>query len=332
MNHVSRFLTVLLALTLLLSLCACGAVDIASGPEEKPAGTQASKSSERFPVEGDYEIFAAGLVGQIRRSDDYYIQACLSLYADGTGKLVSENTYSGKGFSVDLTWTLTRGELEVAAPSGDAVGGWLRDGVAVLEIEPGFWEYFAVEGAETGSYFPDSRLSGYMETLDPESGIHLSYTWRSISFDVHCKSDTYYSLSTEPKNGFLARSVTFIRDGEVYDLNPFDMTGYHTQSGWSGTISADRLYRGLQDCSYRTEFREETREYDGASYTVEVFPAPSEEYAEIAVYYNDAGQPAVYREYTFTGTTITNVETYVILSIDDAVDESLFDISGYKIK
>ena len=80
----------------------------------------------------------------------------------------------------------------------------------------------------------------------------------------------------------------------------------------------------------RTDYQTETRELEGVSYTAEVYPA--QDYtAEAVCYFDDAGNlirivvgaPVVAPQ---MGETV-----YTVHGIDDKVDETLFDISGYTI-
>ena len=73
-------------------------------------------------------------------------------------------------------------------------------------------------------------------------------------------------------------------------------------------------------------------ELDGVSYTAELFPATGYT-AEAAFYFGDDGRLA----FCFKGAPVIKTaaeigETvYTVYAIDEAVDEALFDISGYAI-
>lgn len=104
------------------------------------------------------------------------------------------------------------------------------------------------------------------------------------------------------------------------------MTGVVATTTTSSVITdnvmlMDSLYSDIQSCAQRTDYTEDTREMDGVSYMTEVFSDGA------AFYFDDAGQLVYY---------ITDVDglgetVYTIHAIDGAVDEALFDISGYEI-
>jgi hypothetical protein len=191
---------------------------------------------------------------------------------------------------------------------------------------------------------PDSMLYALYSGLDTRAGIHLNYDMHTdyldadMSYDVHGKDGVYYSLRTTLVSGFENSLVTFFRDGTAYNLYPDDMTGIVATTTTSSYIMdnimlMDHLLSDLHSYGQRKDYTQETRDLDGVSYTVELFPERGNT-PEAAFYFKDDGQLA----FCFKGAPVveTAVEigetAYTIHTIDQAVNEDLFDISGYTIR
>ena len=92
----------------------------------------------------------------------------------------------------------------------------------------------------------------------------------------------------------------------------------------------DDLYSVIYQRVLRTDFTVESRELEGVSYTTEIYPGQNY-MQEAAFYYDEAGRlvhvlvaaPQIAPE---LGETF-----YTIYAIDEAVNDALFDISGYTI-
>jgi hypothetical protein len=138
-------------------------------------------------------------------------------------------------------------------------------------------------------------------------------------------------------SGFENTTATFYKDGTVYSLNLGSMTGKSVMSVPSGLLAnnpltMDTLYAAILSRAVRSDFTTETREVDGVTYTVDIYPAGSYE-EEGAFYFDDAGNLVRYVEgppVIETGIDIGE-SVYTIESIDTAVNEALSDISGYQI-
>jgi hypothetical protein len=94
----------------------------------------------------------------------------------------------------------------------------------------------------------------------------------------------------------------------------------------------DSLYSSMFNNATMTEFTQEQREIDGVSYSADIY-APTDYYPEGVYCFTEDGQLAhliqgapVIESLAEMGET-----TYKIYAIDDQVDESLFDLSGYNI-
>jgi len=154
---------------------------------------------------------------------------------------------------------------------------------------------------------------------------------------VHGKDGVYYSRRTTQVSGFENTMVTFFRDGTAYNLYPKDMTGLiatTTNSSYirENVMLMDHLFSDIHSYAQRKDYTTEKRELDGVSYTVELFPATGST-AEAAFYFNADGKLA----FCFEGAPVIKTaaeigETvYTVHAIDEAVNEALFDISGYTI-
>ena len=118
-------------------------------------------------------------------------------------------------------------------------------------------------------------------------------------------------------------------------LYPNEMRGTLAASTSSGIITEnvlmlDDLYGVIYQRALRSDFTVESRELEGVYYTVEVYPGQG--YAqEAAFYYDETGQLI----HVLVGAPQTAPELgetfYTIYAIDEAVNDALFDISGYTI-
>ena len=303
---------------------------------------------------GEYTLFAIHNDGFTADADEMGMHSTLTLSEDGTGSLVLDVPYE------ITSWSAEDGTLTIVTDDESSTPGAIHDGIVELDIW-GTGEmilYYAQEGADTSGIeimtmdeilaayaadVPDSRLYALWSSLDTDAGVHLSYDRHldymdsDQSFDVHGKDGVYYSRRTTYVSGYENTTITFFRDGTSYNLDPEDMTGIIATTTTSSYIAAnimcmDSLYSDIQSFAQRTDYTEETREMDGASYTAEVFPAT--DYTPVAAFYfDDAGQLV----YLIEGAPVIESaidigETfYTIHAIDGAVDEALFDISGYEI-
>ena len=128
-------------------------------------------------------------------------------------------------------------------------------------------------------------------------------------------------------------SVTFFKDGAAYNLDPEKHTGTLVTTTSSSVITEnvlrmDRFYAAISANASKTAYQQETREVDGVAYAVEVFPAQNEYESDAAFYFDEAGNLRCYQEINPT----LGESFYTLLALDGAVDEGLFDLSGYAIQ
>ena len=326
-----------------------------SAPEE-PAPEEAAVPAE-FPTEGTYTMFGMLADGFLVSNEALERSSELTLSADGTGSLVLATPADSQTLAI-TGWTAPEGNLELTLEDGTVATGTVRGGILELNLfsAEGSTIYYAMEGADTSAYevlsleeyraayeaAHDSRLYALMGTLDTEAGVHMRYIQHTEyldstqNFDVHAKAGTYYSLSASEVFGREIRSVTFARDGVVYNLDPDEMTGLIATTFTSGLADADvmlmdSLFSTMFTCSRLTEYTVEEREMEGSTYSVEVFPG-NEYQPEAAFYYDGDGTLRYCVEAPPTLSPDLGETVYTIEEIGGSVDESLFDISGYDIQ
>ena len=324
--------------------------ETAPGHEEGAAPDTASE----LPAEGTYTIFAVEVEGALIRSEDFEVASTLTLAADGTGSMSMNDD------SMDITvWTLDGEAFSLTLADGSGAEGELQNGILKLDIYgTGYMLlYYAREGADVSAYapmtmeeyrakanaVPDSMLYALWSSFDTSAGVHLRYNMHTDymdanqRYDVHGKNGVYYSSRTTLVSGYENTLVTFFRDGTAYNLDPEKMTGVVVTTTTSSYIMdnimlMDELFSDIQSYAKRTDYTVETREVDGVSCTAEVFPATAAE-PEAAFCFGEDGRLL----YAFKGAPVIDVgveigETaYTVIAIDAAVDEALFDISGYQL-
>ncbi len=186
-------------------------------------------------------------------------------------------------------------------------------------------------------------LYAYWSGIDPQGAVHLSYEVDAgyldahEIYDIHATDGMFYSSATTQISGLETTTINVFRDGTAYVLWPEKMTGTVATTTSSSIITGnvlrlDTLYQDMDTNAKRKDFTVETREIDGVSYTAEVFPAGA--YTAEAVYcFDESGQLVYY----IKGAPVMDIglemgeSVYRLHAVDNAVNESLFDISAYTI-
>ncbi len=191
------------------------------------------------------------------------------------------------------------------------------------------------EPEETEPAEGTSKLVAVYDSMDPEAGVHMVYdvyleSMGTTRYDVHTKGGTYYARQSMQKEGYEDYdSVKFIQDGVFYTLHVKDQDGISMKGpSTDKAIITDSVYSGIQLCKDRTDFTAGQTEVDGATYDSETFPVSAASPMEQTFCFDGDGNLAVY----IAAASEQYSTPEVILSIDDQVDESLFDISGYTIE
>ena len=95
----------------------------------------------------------------------------------------------------------------------------------------------------------------------------------------------------------------------------------------------DKLYSLINGRVQELDFTKEEREFDGKKLEAEVYPTDGVYLPEDVFFYDKDGKlagcidGAPVKDIMELGETV-----YTVIAIDDKVDESLFDISGYTIE
>lgn len=191
---------------------------------------------------------------------------------------------------------------------------------------------FGFAGAE------GSMLDAVYNSLDADTGVHLNYTMHAasmgaeINYDVHAKGTSGYTVKTSYAFGMSAVSASCFIGDTSYILNPDKMeaqavlTLSPTLLKYHSYIRQDELGKLMDKWAGSAGFQVETREVDGVSYTVEVYPADGG--TEVAFYFDDSGHLACVRNDSISS---LGELFYTVYAIDTEVDESLFDISAYTV-
>lgn len=189
MRKTKRIFPMLLALVMILSLCACGSKTATPAPTaempteatptaaaETPAEATPAPAAETpteatpapaaeppaeatpaplepvaLPIEGAYELFAVENMGALVHSADLEMFSTINLAAGGTGSM----SYGEE--TMDITsWTLDGETMNITMADGGSAGASVHAGVIKLDIN-GTGEmllYYAREGADTSGYAP----------------------------------------------------------------------------------------------------------------------------------------------------------------------------------
>ncbi|MCR5842438.1 MAG: hypothetical protein K6G66_00635 [Oscillospiraceae bacterium] len=292
-------------------------------------------------VDGEYTLFAIEMAGEQKTPESMGLSSVLTLAKDGTGLL------SMAGMEEKISkWEAKDGTVTLYSDEGIPQDVRLRDGIIEMEMGQGLYLYYAAAGVDTTGFTPenhapDSKLYAVFHGIDAKKGAHLDYEYHSdfmdstSIFDVHEKDGKLFSLRTTKAGGYEQLTATAFLDGTSYVLYPNEKRGNIALSTSLSLLKenillTDELYKTLYERAMRTDYQTGTRELEGVSYTAEVYPA--QDYtAEAVCYFDDAGNlirivvgaPVVAPQ---MGETV-----YTVHGIDDKVDETLFDISGYTI-
>ena len=328
-------------------------------PETKAPETTAPEKAA-LPMEGDYTLFAVQNEGYLVASETMDMSSVITLKEGGTGSMTMDED------AMDITsWKEENGTVQIVMADGGEAPAKVTDGILELDIygTGDMLLYFAQAEADTsgfqlmtldevlekmaaeeaGQAGGNPKLAGVLESLDVTKGAHLIYS-RDVEaqnavqdFDVTAKDGVFYSSRTTKVGGAVETMITVIKDGKVYNLYPDKKTGAAVTESSSvldeNVMMMDDLYQDLFFKAGEAEYTEETREVDGISYDAVVYPA-GEYSPEIAFLFDGDGNLAYCQKGApvAEGAADTGEILCRIFSIDDQVDESLFDISGYKIE
>ena len=153
---------------------------------------------------------------------------------------------------------------------------------------------------------------------------------------MNAKDGVYVSSRTTQVKDKGSTTITYYKDGKVYNLFPSDMTGIfvtETTLLEDNLLGMDRVYQALSSFCRSTKYTEEMREHEGTTYSAEVYPEGKYN-AETTFFYDTDGKLVFIEVKAFTTESGTEIPAsfYTINAIDTNVDESAFDTSAYTIK
>ena len=195
--------------------------------------------------------------------------------------------------------------------------------------------------ASSSSAAQDSRVKAYWGTIDSKGGVHMTYEETNESMgseatvDAQAKGSSYYSKETMTVKGYTDTKITVMVDGVAMNLDADAKTGTVATTTTSQVAKdpmlMDNVYKALWTCAQQSPSSTEKGEMDGVAYTVETY---KQQYtADDMFYFDDEGNLAYYVQGSMkSGSTEIGETVYKINAIDAAVDESLFDVSGYAIE
>ena len=336
----------------------------AEAAKENKEEASEKEPAPELPVEGDYTLFAVQNEGFVVDSNEAEVTSTLTLSEGGTGSM----TLNGE--SIDISeWTISddgSNTVTITLTDGSSASGLFHNGILDMDFQGTNEMFFlyAQEAADLSVYeiltrdemvarrnaaetagdeLADTRLGALVAGMDIEKGIHLHYEMKVESMgavqelDVYAKGTKYYSLRTTTAAGTESKMAVLYLDGKAYNLYPDEKTGtFVTETDPSlignNVLLMDSLYSSMFNNATMTEFTQEQREIDGVSYSADIY-APTDYYPERVYCFTEDGQLAhliqgapVIESLAEMGET-----TYKIYAIDDQVDESLFDLSGYNI-
>lgn len=306
---------------------------------------------------GGYELFAVSMQGYTMVPEALGMTSAIGLTEDGHGFITMNDE------STDIaSWTLEGETFSLLLTDGSSSGGVLRNGVVELDLN-GDGEiilYYATPEADTSAYavlsveefwaqyaadqaasLPDSRLYALARGMDSSAGVRLVYSVHQDYMDadqrytVQGRGAMSYSRRVTSALGVEGGLTELFLDGTAYHLDSEAGTAKKVTSVEPGIIQdalmMNSLYSAILQNAARTDYTEETREVDGRSYAVEVYPAPNEYQAACAFYFDEAGRLAYCEEKHPDSAVQLGTSFYTVEAIDGEVDDALFSLEGYTV-
>ena len=328
----------LLVLLLMLCLCVC-AVHAEGGKE--------------------YTLFAVEAQGYTVVPEALGITSVLTLPGEGQGRM----TFNEDSIAI-TRWTLEGETFFLEMADGSAAGGVFRDGVIQLDLygngaivldyaAPGadtsaysvlsVEEFIAQRAADQAARIPASNLYALSQSLDSAAGLRLAYNVHQDymdadqSYAVQGRGGLYYSLRVTRVSGLENKAAVLFREGTAYNLDPdaktaLKVTSTNIQAVNQDALLLDDLYSAIVGNAERTDFTVEKRAVDGTEYAVEVFPARADYESVYAFYFDGEGRLAYCEEkHPDTAGIQLGVSFYTVEAMDGAVEDALFELTGYTV-
>ena len=196
----------------------------------------------------------------------------------------------------------------------------------------------ALSAALCSAVAEGSLLDAVYDTVNPDAGVHLNYTMAApsmkveINYDVQIKGISGYTVKTSQAYGQSITDVSCFIGDTSYILNTDTkeakvvMTLSSSLLKYYSYFRQDELGKIMDKWAHSTGYAVETREVDGVSYTVEVYP--TDDGTENAFYFDASGRLVYLRNDSIKS---LGELFYTIYTIDTEVDESLLDLSAYTV-
>lgn len=288
---------------------------------------------EKSSFSGTWRLTMVSTEDEQYTPDEAKVKGQLMLYEDGTGLFVLNGSESAFP-----KWEETDDGVLITGPNGVTLDCTVGDeGLAVPYMD----DYTLIFGIAEGRG-DSSLLYPVYRGIDTAKGAHLRYVYHTdylnadSAFDVHARGGSYYSQRTTTSGSLTGTGATCLLDGKAYTLYPDKKTGsLTTETSLSvlleNALMMDTLYQKICQRAHDYDYALEIREVDGVAYLVEVFPTTVTS-SRCAFYFDADGRLA----YVLEDAPATNPELgesfYTIESIDDKLDDSLFDLSGYTLE
>ena len=310
-------------------------------------------------AENEYVLFAVRAQGYTVVPEALDMTSVLTLEKGGKGRMTSDED------SMDITqWTLEGEAFSLTLADGSAADGVLQGNVIRLDLygDGSIVLYYAAPGADTSAYsvlsveefiaqyaadqaakLSDSRLYALSQGLDSASGLRLVYTVHQDYMDadqryaVQGRGGLYYSLRVTRVSGLENTAAVLFRDSTAYNLDPEAKTALKVTTTSLKAVNEyallmDDLYAAIVRNADRTDFTQEVRELNGKEYAVEVYPARADYESAYAFYFDGEGKLAYCEEqHPETAGIQLGTSAYTVETIDGAVEDALFELTGYTI-
>lgn len=153
--------------------------------------------------------------------------------------------------------------------------------------------------------------------------------------DAQGMGPSYYSKKTMKVSNAEDTTITVMLDGVAINLNEDDKTGKvatsTTSSVFKDAMMMDDVYLAISTCAKKSPSSTEEGEMNGKTFTVETYSQSTG--SDDKFYFNKKGKLVYYVKGAIkAGKTEIGETVYKIETLNDKVNESLFDVSDYDIE
>lgn len=184
-----------------------------------------------------------------------------------------------------------------------------------------------------------SMLVSLVKSLDYKAGVHLGYheiceeTGTDVTVDSYVKGDSFFTRTTGTIAGYSGQNdATLTVDGKVYMIDEETMTATYVTTAMSGNqLLQDTLFQEIYTHANQKDYTVEEREFEGATFTVEVYEAPNAYQSGASFFFDQDGKLEICEKDAYSGQVDLPAKTFKAITFDTAVDDSLFDLSAYTV-